>query len=261
MKHRTLFALPAVLAGILLSGCAADGETRGGSGTIDLQLTASSEAVVVEATRGTIPGITAPEESQFSLVIVKDGANPATSPRWDDITQYPTDNKLQVGGYTATAAYGDPDSEGFERPAFGVSEHFEVLHGQTVTVALEARLVNTAVTMEYTDDFKNYFSDYTVTVVNEGADAKTFVKDETRAMFVRPEAFSLRLDYTRQSSGRSGTVSYDMADLIEGEVAACTHYKVGLDINEGHVGGAAIVINLDGNIEEIPLEIEVGEGE
>lgn len=258
----TQFTMLSAAAGLLLAGCAKDaGAVQGGDGTIDVRLSTSSEVVSVEATRvaGSLEGIVeTPANSEFSLRIVRDGANPETSPFWDDITQYPVDTKHQVGDYTATALYGDANVEGFDKPAFGVKDQpFTVEHNVVKTVPLTARLLNTAVTVDCTNEFKGYFSDYSITVLRGAVEVAEFSETETRALFLKPEAFSIRVDYTHQSNGKTGSYTLAVA-----EVDACTHYVLKLNVNEGKVGGAEIEIIWNDDTQTVELDpVDIGEPE
>jgi hypothetical protein len=176
-----------------------------------------------------------------------------------------------VGDYTAIALCGDVEVEGFEKPAFGVVQPFTVVHNVETSVALEAKLMNMAVSVapkvypaETKSRFEQYFSTWSVEVLRENEvqeiDVKIaeFAKDEARVLYLKPEAFKLKLNYTHQSNGKTGSRTIEVGENVK----ACTLYEVSLDVNDGHVGGKQIVITFDDTTEIIELgDIEVGEGE
>jgi hypothetical protein len=168
-----------------------------------------------------------------------------------------------TGEYTAEVSWGDIDEEGFDKPAFGATRDFTISDGAMTTVAITARLTNVAVTVEGTEAFLNYFRDCTVAVERGGQKIVDFTEalfttdSDVHAAFVRPEPFTLKLSAIRRSNGEPFTKVIDVTTA-----AACTHYKVKYNVNNGAIGGATLDITWDDEVISVtPIEIEVGEGE
>ena len=261
MNRKTLFALLA--AGLAFAGCgreAAEGPAEG-SGQLAIDFSVTPDVNVV-STRANVPGVTAPDIEDFSLRIYAKGGNPDTGLFYPVITDYPSAMWHGVGNYVAVALCGDINEEGFDKPAFGVTKEFTIEAGMSKTETLEARLINTAVTVECTEAFRNYFSDYGVSLEKNDTEIVEFTKalfstdSDSYVAFVKPEAFKLNLSYTRRSNGVA-----DEKEVTVLSVNPCTHYKVRFDVNGGAVGGATLVITWDDTVEPVvePIEIEVGE--
>ena len=243
MKHGKLLALLAVVA--LLSGCAE--EPQGGNGQLRVDLSTSPELNVV-ATRAVenLPdAVILPAPAGFAMVI--NGAGDFVQ----NFESIPAELVvLEKGSYSATATCGDPNTEGFDVPAFGVTVPFEIEWNKTTRVDMTAKLTNMAVSVGYTKEFKAYFSDYSVEVIRSAATVLAFAKDETRLAFLKPQAFMVKVNYTRSSNGKTGSMEFDVAS----NTVACTYHKITLNVNEGAVGGAAFEFKWDDEVETVALE-------
>ena len=253
-----------LVVGLAFAGCNREAEgPAGGSGQLVIDFSATPDVNVV-TTRADVPGVTAPATTDFDLRLYAKGGNPETGLFYPVITDYDPTMWHSVGNYVAVALCGNIDEEGFDKPAFGVTKEFTIEDGISKTETLVARLINVAVTVECTEAFENYFSDYNVSLERNDAEIVEFTKalfstdSDTHVAFVKPEAFKLKLSYTRQNGGATGG-----KDVEVSIVNACTHYKVRFDVNNSAVGGATLVITWDDAVEPVvePIEIEVGEEE
>jgi hypothetical protein len=278
MMKKMFFVLTAALFAFAGCGREAVEGPAAGDGQLDIDFSVVPEIAVL-STRGDVPGITTPTREMFDLVLYPQGGNIMTGLYYESIDDYDTEMWHGTGFYTARVSYpasrdgsGNPVTveEGFDKPTFGATANFEVRDSEVTTVNLDARLTNVAITVEAVkrgdvSAFKNYFSDYSVSLVRGGSEVAglTFPKNKfsedggaVYAMFVNPAPFQLKLTATRQSTGKP----YEKIISID-NVAACTHYRVKYDVNEGAVGGATIVITWDDSVEAIeePIDINVGE--
>lgn len=252
-------------AGLLLASCAKEG--RDGEGRLRLQF--SVDPTVAEQTTRAL-SLEAPDPSEFSLVIKKNG-DPLFEPKeWDDLTQFPVNGLfLKTGTYTATASCGDPAEEGFDKPAFGTSGSFNITESRVWIEHLEARLVNMAVTVKYTEAFQGYFPEH-YAVVGTAAGNDIAFRDDTAAgtAYIAPAAFDVEVFYTRQN-GDEGSAVFEIGEETKGKdgklcVGACKHLNIVIDVNAetGGVGNAVIKITFNEYVDEVNVPaIEVGSGD
>ncbi len=261
---KKIFSYLIPVAGILfITQSCAEADTESGYGKIAMDVHAENTVNVVR-TRAleTLPGLVAPGEEDFTLAI----KGPKTDREWASITDFPQDTVLTAGSYTATALYGDPEAEGFDCPAFGATQTFKINHLATTTVDLTAKLMNMAVTVDYTEAFESYFATYTATIIREDEDIVSIDKGDARPLFLRPEAFTLRVDYTMRPNGatdevtgepivRTGTKTYKVSENI----GAARWLRV--EIDAPNAGGADITVTFDGMEAHDLGTIDVGETE
>lgn len=194
-----------------------------------------------------------PELDSCKLIIMsKTGTYLQT---WNHVSDYnPSENPVTVGTYDVTLTYGALEDEGFDKPYYYGSATTTVKQDETSEVSVEATLHNTMVKMKYTDAFMKYFTNYSATIHSEGGKYITFEKDETRAAYVRPGNISIDLSVTKPN-GLSGTFEVEGID----NAAARTLYNVTVDVNEGAVGDADILISFDDSTTVEPISIKVSD--
>ena len=194
-----------------------------------------------------------PELDSCKLIIMsKTGTYLQT---WNHVSDYnPSENPVTVGTYDVTLTYGALEDEGFDKPYYYGSATTTVKQDETSEVSVEATLHNTMVKMKYTDAFMKYFTNYSATIHSEGGKYITFEKDETRAAYVRPGNISIDLSVTKPN-GLSGTFEVEGID----NAAARTLYNVTVDVNEGGVGDAEVLISFDDSTTVEPISIKVSD--
>jgi hypothetical protein len=257
MRHGKLFTL--LVAGALLAGCVEEPQKRGsGQFLVDVSASAELNVVATRATENLPAAVTLPTADQFGLKITQD-ENPVRT-----FTAIPSEPvTLEEGNYTAAASYGNPEEEGFGKPCFGATEDFTIMWdgapGYAIAeVEMTATLTNMAVSVEYTDTFKDYFADYDVEILRGSATEPIveFAKDETRLAFIKPQAFKVKVNYKRYDDSTGKSATHD----ITADVAACTWQRITLGVDD--VNGANITITWNDEMEPIDLgEINVGDPE
>ena len=115
---------------------------------------------------------------------------------------------------------------------------------QTTDVNITVSLGNTVILVKCTDNFKNYYEDYTFNLVRDGATIATFVKNETKAAFV--DGFKISIEGTVTSGAKVQSFTKDYTKLKE-----ATAYTVMFDAS--NVGGSAITISFNNELVEVPL--------
>ena len=110
------------------------------------------------------------------------------------------------------------------------------------------------VTIDCTDNFKNYFPDYEFALATAAGNSIPFVKGESRRAFIAPATFTV----TGTAKTQTGT-EVPISKTFNG-ISAKTLYKVLFDVNSGNIGGATITISFnDQPVAEIPIDIELNE--
>ncbi len=245
---------------LILSGCSK--EAQDGNGRLRIIFTASADVDNAVVSRGEpLDGLTAPGAEEFTLSLSGEGGDIA-GPWNDDITKYPGEGYyLEAGSYTATALYGDIEQEGFGHPCFGVTESFSIVPGPIKQVEMTARLLNMAVTVGYSDQFKGYFTDYNTVIMRGETELADFSENSTGMAFIKPAAYKVVVSYTYQYNGveeRTGSSTFNVTENI----AACTHHKVFINVNQGKTGSVTITATFNNDVETETVDvIEVGDEE
>ncbi len=235
-----------------------------GEGTISVGLSTDTQIGVLQtrAENQPIPGVsTAPTKSDYSLLIYADGGEMSNGTLYPDLNAYDPMTTHPVGSYIAVATCGDIEVEDFNNPVFVATQPFEIEKDEITPVQLQASMANMAVQVVYTDEFKGYFPERKATIMRNDAPVVVFGKDETRTAFVKPQAFTLKVEYTYQPTGK-GTPKTDEREYeITENVGPRTLHKVTMEVNDGAVGGGKIVIKWnDEPLDIIDLgTIDVGE--
>lgn len=264
MNFKKIYLGTLAAAAIALASCSSESGLDGSNGKrgeiqlaslqLDSKVTRSGLAADDGNEDALIDGVAIkPELADCKLIIMsKTGTYLQT---WDHVSDYdPSENYFTVGTYDVTLSYGALEDEGFDKPYYYGSATTTVKQDETSEVSVEATLHNTMVKMKYTDAFKKYFTDYTATIHSEGGKYITFEKNETRAAYVRPGNISIDLSVTKPN-GLSGTFEVEGID----NAAARTLYNVTVDVNEGGVGDAEVLISFDDSTTVEPISIKVSD--
>lgn len=237
-------AISCLLASAALLSACSEKEVTERFGTLRPGVNASAE--VVQTTRA----LTAPEASSFALRL--ESADGKYVEVWESIDDYPVEMLHVEGDYVATAVSGSPDEEGFDKPCFSGSRSFTLEGETTNNVTIDCALANTAVTVDYTDEFRKYFAAWEAAVTSVSGTEIVFAQDEARTAFVRPGDFRVKVSYVR-SNGSAGSKSYTVSGAAAREL-----YNIRFNVNEGAVGGAKISIVFDSDLPHDDREVDLG---
>lgn len=220
-----------------------------GYGQADLSLRESFE--IAEVTKSQVSDYTVlPPASDFTVTI----RNSKSSTVWTGLlSEYDATMKLASGSYTAEAVYGEEGQEGFDKPWMSGSKDFNVLGGQTTSVSIPVKLSNSIVRVSCTEQFTNYFPDYSFTVTTGSNTVIEFPKGESRGAFI--DAYKFRIDGRMTSqSGNEKTFSKEYSSDIE----AATCYTVRFDVT--NVGKLSVTVSFNDTLETIELgEVELND--
>lgn len=249
--------LPVSALALLVASCQGDekGLTKG-SGTISPEFTidysVTNPRTESRATE-TVPGAPAIEGFTFHLM-KEDGSLDKTVTGLGEFsgTQFP------VGAYSLEAYYGDIEEEGLAKPYFEGNTTFNVYDGEDAQPSLVAKLANTAVSVEYSEAFLNYFTSYSTTIHSSNGTNYIDMPEMTAAAtesdwaFLKPGDVSIIISVTKQN-GVSGEV--EAAKIVN--ALPGTHYHVKIDANGGEVGNEQITVSFDDTTTLEPITIDV----
>lgn len=178
---------------------------------------------------------------------------------WETLNKFNGEESFPKGTYTVTASYGSLEEQGFTNPYYIGTSPVTVVAGETVEHSVTATLANAMVSVRYTPEFRNYFSDFYVSLSNSGSNSGNLIfgKDETRPCYVTPGENIVMFNLTNPEG-------------LKATVAPATftaeprhHYIVTAGVKESSVkGGMALVVEfdetvLDGETTEIILSDEL----
>ena len=243
MKH-----LKTILGVMVLAlACACTKNHEEGNGQVSFSLTSNLE--IADQTKSSVSDYTTlPAAGDFTITIM-DAASAAV---WTGkISEWDPTTLLPVGSYVVTATYGSIEAEGFDKPFFTGTSEFAVQGAQTTEVKITVSLGNTIVLVKCTDNFKNYYQDYTFNLVRDGQTLATFAKGETKAAFI--DGYKVSLQGTVTSATKTQSFSKDYSNLNE-----ATAYTVWFDAS--NIGGASITVTFNNEVVEVPLgDIELND--
>lgn len=245
MKKTILKGLVLVLATAMTVACS-DGIGLGfGQGTGKISLSTEVDASVASgrSSRAEYTDIT-PADLSVRLTS-SDGSFTET---WNSVAEFPLDRTFKAGKYTMEVFYGDEDTEGFESPAFYGTQNLVVEENLTTPVHVVAGVVNSMVSVVYTDNFKDYMTSYSAEVHSAGGQYIEFATDETRPAYVKPGRVTLSVDFVKPN-GNGGKLEVASFDAV-----AARHYTVTVDLGNGGAGSATIVIDIDENLADGALQ-------
>jgi len=239
------FLIALICSLVILSSCNSD-DVIPGEGFFELNFntdfTISSVSKSSMETRADLPS-----KNDFTMeVYTSSGENLVQ--RWDRFADMAEVNRAKTGDFLLKATYGEQHTGAFEKPYFEGTSYFTVKEKQTTQVAITAKIVNTKVSVNYKDGFKNYFKDYSIKIASTG-DSLLFTKNETRAAYFEPGKIGMSLTLTKQD----GTIlSYSPSSI---QTEGGKHYVINFDVTEDGSGGTNLVILFDKSTENRPITI------
>ena len=189
-----------------------------------------------------------PTPADFTLKIsgaATDENTSAFSKEWSSFAGYNyEDERLFHGLYDVALTYGDPNIEGYGKPAFAAEAKSVVVENKnkTTNLALTATLANAIITIRTTDNFDGYFpeSKFSVTTAQDTHD---FDKSSTEHLFIAPQSgVKINCSCIRQSN-MAAQLYENLAAQTISEVKAKTRYVVTYDLTTA--GSVKITIKLN----------------
>ena len=121
--------------------------------------------------------------SDYRISILQEADTMHVYERFDEM---PAEVELKEGAYTLIAEKGNNLPAAFENPYFAGSVDFSIRADMSTPIDVTCTLANARITVEYTDDFKEAYSDYTVLLSSAFTSGDLEIaKGETRPAYVQ----------------------------------------------------------------------------
>lgn len=169
---------------------------------------------------------------------------------WATIADMNAEDEYPIGPYILTASWGDPADEGVDKPYLYGRTEFTVKGAETVEVNLEAKIANSIVGIEFTDNFKQYFQAYSGRIISCHDNEFLFSAAETTPVYVGAGTTKVRADVTLPS-GKSGTVN-----LGDFEAEPGTYHRITFDVDASR-GDLKLLLLFDDTLGEEVREMEI----
>ena len=236
-----------ILQILILGACSnEDSANHNGKGSLTVAVKANQE-IFSPNTKSMNEEVT-PSVDDFSMYIMQEDQ---LIESWDRFGDYPQQVFLPVGAFNLKATYGSIDKEGFDSPYYEGNQIFNIIDGEDTRVEITSYLANTKVSVEYTDEFKRYFKDYSAKVSSVLNASITFSKTEQRAAFFKPSTLVVNLNVTNQQ----GTTSEIRAAILE-NAQPRYHYRFKFDVDASN---AYLYVSFDETTENVPIEIDISD--
>lgn len=195
-----LLSLPVL--SVCLTSCGADdiakkGKNEGAHGFVSLNLKTDTAFVATKAS----PDPEKPDEYKIQILQQDQVVTSFL------VADMPEKVSLDPGDYTAKATWGELLPAAFESLYMEGCTDFSIKEGATEQIALNCMPANAKVTVDYTSDFKQVYSDYSVsmTTSHTGTSPLKFEKDEPRAAYFQANASGeqLKMEMDLIASGKN----------------------------------------------------------
>ena len=261
MQHKHLFTT-AIATMLLLAGCSKDPAADtgiAGYGRIAL----ACEADLSLATRAQT--VTTPATADFAVTIT----GPDYQKSWSSMEKYEAESPLlKEGSYTIVVSYGDPETEGVEKPYYTGSTTAEVVARKTTQASVTARIANSLTTVETTEQFRKYFHGAAFTLKSASGGEFHFAAESAENMLPLGELVYVKVGTTLTLSGTARhqsqtgidegpAVNFQEQTLPTTEAKTCHRFR----FDAPDAGSATLDILIDDTVvETIALPIELNEG-
>lgn len=236
-------------AAFVFTSCGEDlGYDASGKGLIRPNVELETTLLTSEVAPRSGDGLTV---ADLAVTLTKDDGSIKRS--WASVSDFPIDEKFPIGNYKFEVSYGDPDEEGFEKPAYYDSRDITVTEGRSTAVDLTATLNKAMVSIVYTDAFRNYMADWSADVKSENGSNCFYDKNETRPVYIIPGNTTVAVSIKKQN----GVSAHLQAAEFKAE--ARRHYHLTVDVNNGDVGNAVLTVSFDDQVDQESVEIDLSD--
>lgn len=249
-KRIRLFSIVGLSLCLLMSCEKDNNKPQLGSGNFKLSIETNSEVVPV-LRRAKSNNDVVPSADDFTISLTNEDGSFAKN--WNSINSIPSDDTYDVGNYTISASYGSLADEGFVTPHYYGETKFAIRDQETTPVEVTCTLAHVKVSIQYTEAFTKYFTDYKTTIQSKSGKEIIFDKGETRDAYVTPGDITMKLNLTKPN-GISAT--FQPAKISN--ASAREHYLITFDVTES-VGAAILSIVFDNSTEVEPITIDISD--
>lgn len=241
MKIKYLSLASVASLGLFAASCSNNDftDTAKGQGKIQLALTVDNTVTSRSfADDGTVT------VDDLKIRLTSTDPNNPYSGQWNSVSEFESKLLFPVGTYTLEAFFGEDDQEGFNNPYIYGSQDISVELDKTTSVSLKASLQNSQFVITYSDEMKNYLTDYKVELLSKGsATSIVYAKDETRPAYVKAGEVAIYLNLTKPD----GTSAAPQIATVNAEPAH--RYTVNLTMSNNEYDEALINITFDDALE------------
>ena len=215
----------------VLCSCAKDDDERSGAmGAFRINVEANAEVWSGEklsAARAEEKSAVLPDVGDFALSVTNRGE---TVYQWDTYRDAQEDGELEIrpSTYTAKAWYGSLDAEGFEQPYYEGSADFQVRRGESTPVTVTCYLANSTLRIVYTDEFRQYFQEYSAAVSTASGHTVDFSQSEERPAYFTPG--KLTVNAAVKKAGQANAAVYKVKEI---DAKSRHAYTLTLDVDAG----------------------------
>lgn len=257
MRNISIFALSAALVACV-SSCELKDELRGEGGSAS-DMGALELAVDVQGTSRAEGNVPSAGDMYVEVVGTEGAAEPVYSGFYKDM-ENPV--RIPVGTYNVKAHTEGEIAKQMASPYYGGSQELVISKDITSQAEVVCKIMNTKVTMGYSDDFRAKFSSWTITVDNGKESVLTFTEGGEEPVYwylAEDEVSTLTLNFTGVTSdAEARTISWQKT------FSKTDADEVYEDDNQFFAGGEALDITLDidgteepGNRPQISFDITV----
>lgn len=240
---------------LALCNCSSGDEySRNATGKITLAVEADktiTQSVVSRVTTPNMPVLSSLTADKLTLSLTSQSGEYYDT--WPSRNEFPAEEEFPADTYTMTASYGNTAAEGFESPQLYGEATFPVVAGKVTPVKLTAKVANSLVMFEPTENFLNYFHSARFVLNSAAGNSLVVNPGETRPVYINPGNASIDARVIMPS----GTDALITIGSFTARKA--TLHRITLDV-EASTGTATLTISFDETITDIkPIIIDLTE--
>lgn len=131
------------------------------------------------------------DPDSYKVVISQDSGVVAEYARFDKM---PAEIELEAGAYSVEVSKGTKTAAAFNSPYFSGKQDFTIVKDMTTPVEVTASMENSRVTVDFSDDFLETYTDYTLSfMTNKMTLPLVYEKGEYRPMYFQADASGTKL--------------------------------------------------------------------
>lgn len=244
----------ATIAG--LSSCHDEQMLSGGQGVLKLSTNINNDMV---------PVIKAPSRATAEELGLSDKClihicnSKGVVRQYKSISEIPDEGiKLVSDHYHAHAWAGDSVPASFDHQYYRGHEEFDISSGQTIDIALNCKIVNVVVAVNYDPEIDNFLKDYKFTVSHDRGSLEYVGKEERWGYFMMPST-DKNLAWKLEGTQTDSNEPYVKEGVITNATPS-TLYTVKLNVptNDDPIAGGFLTIEVDETpLDEINEHVEI----
>ncbi len=240
---------------LALCNCSSGDEySRNATGKITLAVEADktiTQSVVSRATTPNMPVLSSLTADKLTLSLTSQSGEYYDT--WPSRNEFPAEEEFPADTYTMTASYGNTAAEGFESPQLYGEATFPVVAGKVTPVKLTAKVANSLVMFEPTENFLNYFHSARFVLNSAAGNSLVVNPGETRPVYINPGNASIDARVIMPSGADA------LITIGSFTARKATLHRITLDV-EASTGTATLTISFDETITDIkPIIIDLTE--